>query len=172
MVERPPQAQAKAPDEPLDTADAEEPGARAPVMAPRVYVPTEEERRKHCVCHLPYASWCGDCVSGRGKDDPHKQIQVWSGPPLVEVDYSFLKTGLPDDVIKAILLALLRPEAYSFASVVTAKGREDQVVIAALLRWLQEAGIGGTTFAYGAIARHLYVHSYRKWPTGECRRRR
>jgi len=63
---------------------------------------------------------------------------------MVEVDYSFLKTGLPDDVIKAILLALLRPEAYSFASVVAAKGREDEVVTAALLRWLQEAGIGDT----------------------------
>ena len=36
----PTQAPEEAPDEPLDTEDAEEPGARAPVMAARVYVPT------------------------------------------------------------------------------------------------------------------------------------
>eukprot|EP00973_Karenia_brevis_P087834 12183864-Karenia_brevis.AAC.1 len=27
--------------------------------------PTREERRKHEIDHLPYASWCRSCVAGR-----------------------------------------------------------------------------------------------------------
>ena len=27
--------------------------------------PTDEERREHEISHIPYRSWCGDCVRGK-----------------------------------------------------------------------------------------------------------
>ena len=33
--------------------------------------PTAEERRIHETTHLPYRSWCADCVSGRGYSHKH-----------------------------------------------------------------------------------------------------
>ena len=59
----------------------------APVrLAPDPGAPTAEEVENHRTTHLPYRSWCEDCVKGRGSGERHR-----SGPagrvPVIACDY-------------------------------------------------------------------------------------
>ena len=38
-------------------------------------VPTAAERAAHEATHLPFRSWCAECVAGRRDNTPHRQIQ-------------------------------------------------------------------------------------------------
>ena len=40
---------------------------------PEVHAPSLEELRKHRLTHLPYRSWCPDCVAGEAVDDAHRR---------------------------------------------------------------------------------------------------
>ena len=68
--------------------DAEEPLARQ--MAPNVKTPKKAEIEDHEKLHLPFRSWCKDCVKGRGVASPHKSI-LRDDPtaPQVDIDYCF-----------------------------------------------------------------------------------
>ena len=54
--------------------------------------PSAEEVARHSATHLPYQSWCGHCVNGRGADHPHvaqhnsKEGEV----PTVGADYHYM----------------------------------------------------------------------------------
>ena len=55
--------------------------------------PTAREREAHEACHVPFRSWCLDCVSGRGVESPHrtneeKQDEAVS---LISGDYGFVR---------------------------------------------------------------------------------
>ena len=49
-------------------ADAQ-PNVPIPQEIPPVREPTEEERRPHDLCHLPYRNWCKFCVSHKGRSE-------------------------------------------------------------------------------------------------------
>ena len=36
-------------------------------------VPTEEEKKRHYLTHLPYAAWCPSCIKHRAKQDQHRR---------------------------------------------------------------------------------------------------
>ena len=36
--------------------------------------PTRAERLSHEATHLPYRSWCADCVAGRKDNPPHRRM--------------------------------------------------------------------------------------------------
>ena len=40
---------------------------------PEVHAPSLEEWRKHSLTHLPYRSWCPDCVAGKAVDNAHRR---------------------------------------------------------------------------------------------------
>ena len=40
---------------------------------PEVHAPSLEEWRNHRLTHLPYRSWCPDCVAGKAVDDAHRR---------------------------------------------------------------------------------------------------
>ena len=46
--------------------------AEEAVRRPEVKAPTKEEVRRHNVSHLPFRSWCPQCVAGRKKDHAHR----------------------------------------------------------------------------------------------------
>ncbi|CAK0848098.1 unnamed protein product, partial [Prorocentrum cordatum] len=57
--------------------------------------PSAEERRAHVAHHLPFRSWCSECVMGRGKDAPHEMSseQKKEGEyPVVEMGFFFAAT--------------------------------------------------------------------------------
>jgi hypothetical protein len=56
--------------------------------------PTRAQIEEHRArAHLPYRSWCGDCVAGRKKNPPHYRVKDDSGRliPQVCLDYAFLR---------------------------------------------------------------------------------
>ena len=53
-------------------------GSRRPQMLGEPYVPTEAEREEHEKSHLPWRSWCADCVGGgavRSRITPRRRIR-------------------------------------------------------------------------------------------------
>ena len=63
-------------------------------VAPNPRAPTAEELRIHRASgHLPFRSWCPDCVCGRAKNHPHfrKRENVPLGLPYIHFDYFFVK---------------------------------------------------------------------------------
>jgi hypothetical protein len=48
--------------------------------------PNRDVVEKHRVTHLPYRSWCKQCVMGRGVGKPHATIAEESSVPIVGMD--------------------------------------------------------------------------------------
>eukprot|EP00972_Heterocapsa_arctica_P080656 11886907-Heterocapsa_arctica.AAC.1 len=66
-------------------------------------------------------------------------VRRLEGPPIVEIDYSFMRTADPEDRLATVLLALRKQKGYGFAVVAKCKGSTDTFAVAALVKWLGEA---------------------------------
>ena len=53
--------------------------------------PSQSEVDEHSITHLPFRSWCSQCVMGRGKETPHLRAAGNGG--LLEVDFDFFFLG-------------------------------------------------------------------------------
>eukprot|EP00972_Heterocapsa_arctica_P069657 10293193-Heterocapsa_arctica.AAC.1 len=53
-----------------------------------------------------------------------------------------MRTADPEDRLATVLLALRKQKGYGFAVVAKCKGATDTFAVAALVRWLGEAGLG------------------------------
>ena len=42
-----------------------------PPAPPSPAEPSPEERARHMLTHLPYQAWCPDCLSSKGRENPH-----------------------------------------------------------------------------------------------------
>ena len=74
-----------APEEEVKTAKA----VKSPPM------PTQQEVDEHRVSHLPYRSWCPECVEAFGRERGHRQQEEHRTIPLVSCDYLYLtKNGV------------------------------------------------------------------------------
>ena len=74
---------------------------RLPRALRRPNEPSKRERDEHRVLHLPYRSWCKECVFGKGNHDQHRSGQevdkLDKEVPTVSMDYFFFG----DDHVKA-----------------------------------------------------------------------
>jgi hypothetical protein len=54
--------------------------------------PTEEMIKEHDLTHLPYRSWCPQCIQGKAPDDAHRKTDKDEKCiiPQVVFDYGFL----------------------------------------------------------------------------------
>lgn len=73
-------------------------------------------------------------MRARGRDEAHRGAAAPTGPPIVEIDYSFMKTAGPEDRLATVLLAIRKPSGYGFACAVRQKGRGDMGAITALMK--------------------------------------
>ena len=55
----------------IDEADESPVVKPAKALSIPVEPPTQKERLKHEVLHVPFETWCVHCVRGRAADDPH-----------------------------------------------------------------------------------------------------
>ena len=82
----------------------------APVKARRApREPTEAERLRHEVTHLPYRSWCEVCIKARGRCRPHMRQSDKGEPnaaPKIALDYFFLGGEDMEAVENPMLVAL------------------------------------------------------------------
>lgn len=72
------------------TSPAEEARAARPARDPGA--PTAAMREAHEATHLPYRSWCPECVAGRRDNPAHKRVpEDENAVPEVLLDYCFVR---------------------------------------------------------------------------------
>ena len=87
------QAEERTKEDPGLLADLEAEGE--PPAAPEAQelglpaTPSEDEMRRHRLTHLPFAPWCEECVSGKAREDHHKQSNTQVVEHKVQMDYLF-----------------------------------------------------------------------------------
>ena len=109
-----------------------------PLPAPRE--PTAAQRAKHDITHLPYESWCEDCIMAKRPNEQHRRSHVDERVlPLLVGDYGFVKDSHDDDSITLLVLRLL-PYRITFAMAVPSKGPDPRVV-ARIARFIRECGL-------------------------------
>ena len=52
-------------------------------------LPKKAEVQAHEMTHLPFRNWCRHCVSGRGMERPHRQVQGERTLPEFHFDFCF-----------------------------------------------------------------------------------
>ena len=96
-------------------ADRDEERARAAKTLPTHEAPSAELRARHEITHLLFAPWCAECIRGRGRDVSHQKVTSHDGPPAVELDYSFVRSGVRGDALVTLLLAMRKEVGYGLA---------------------------------------------------------
>ena len=79
--------------------EEEETEVRMPKILRDPGEPTKAERDEHEKLHLPYRSWCPDCVAGRAREDPHRRANKTNAQgenevPVVQIDFGFFATPI------------------------------------------------------------------------------
>jgi hypothetical protein len=69
------------------------------------HAPTHAEREAHEATHLPFRSWCAECVSGRRDNPPHLRREPEERVvPEIMLDYAFIRRQ--DEVEKVTVLLM------------------------------------------------------------------
>ena len=105
--------------------------------------PTEAERARHNLTHLPTAEWCEHCTKGKGKEDPHKRVQ--SERAVIQIDYSYLKADgsheeTAEDAAVVVVTAADRGTGMFIACSVPAKNFEKNYVVKSLRSFVAQLG--------------------------------
>ena len=71
--------------------DVELEEVQAQKSLPTPYLPTQSERMAHRITHLPYRSWCKECVEALAREMAHRAGTSEERQfPLISIDYLFL----------------------------------------------------------------------------------
>jgi hypothetical protein len=93
--------------EPADGEQPEHPAeeARAARPARDPGLPTQAERDAHAATHLPFRSWCDECVHGRCDAPAHVRHKRVAGEvPEVAFDYAFVRRDDEENVITLLVM--------------------------------------------------------------------
>ena len=134
-------------DDPHEAAGVE---AQPSKRLPSPYMPTASEIADHRVGHMPYRSWCDECVEAFGRERAHRHHDNLHARqvPVISMDYLFatargvFKRGeLEDEDSEEVLKVLVVYDSWSkcvFAHAVPRKGAEASAVnaIVADIAWL------------------------------------
>ena len=64
-------------------------GLRTPQVRDVPDEPSEEDRARHVVTHMPFAKWCSACVQTRSRADAHRPQQTEVQLPILQMDFYF-----------------------------------------------------------------------------------
>lgn len=109
--------------------------------------PTEEEKREHMISHIPYRSWCADCVRGKGLAEAHRKQRLGQDAkeqrrPLIALDYFYL--GKDEEQSLPILAMVEEQTGRTYAVCMPEKGVQHQYNVAAVSKLLKVSGcLGG-----------------------------
>ena len=61
-------------------------------VMPTPHTPTASELAEHRISHMPYRSWCSECVEAFGREAPHKSTEALraSWTPVISCDYLYV----------------------------------------------------------------------------------
>ena len=107
--------------------------------------PTEEERRTHCITHIPFRSWCPHCVAARGRNFPHlrKTEDKKDEHVSVHLDYCFLRDEAGGESVP-VLVSRYSDSKSLAAHVVPHKGASTEWAVGQVCRDLRKFGVVGT----------------------------
>ena len=96
-------------------------------MKPVPHEPSEFEKQKHNLTHIPFQPWCTSCVKGKAQAEPHKRTERIiedSGLPVTQCDYLMRKDVTGTGGLK-VLIMYVRTFGYGMSTVVETKGSTD-----------------------------------------------
>ena len=96
-------------------------------MTPVPHEPSEFEKQKHNLTHIPFQPWCTSCVKGKAQSEPHKRTERIiedSELPVIQCDYLMLKDVAGTSGLK-VLSMYVRTFGYGMSTVVETKGPTD-----------------------------------------------
>ena len=96
-------------------------------MTPVPHEPSEFEKQKHNLTHIPFQPWCTSCVKGKAQAEPHKRTECIiedSELPVIQCDYFMLKDTAGTGGLK-VLSMYVRTFGYGMSTVVETKGPTD-----------------------------------------------
>ena len=96
-------------------------------MTPVPHEPSEFEKLKHNLTHIPFQPWCTSCVKGKAQAEPHKRTERIiedSELPMIQCDYIMLKDVAGTGGLK-VLSMYVRTFGYGMSTVVEMKGPTD-----------------------------------------------
>ena len=88
--------------------------------------PTKEEVAEHAITHLPYKSWCAECVKHKARDDRHSRdlSHTSSEHPVIQFDFGFSRRDETSED-KAIFLVIKDRTTKAISAVPTlSKGQQ------------------------------------------------
>ena len=105
--------------------------------------PSEFEKQKHNLTHIPFQPWCTSCVKGKAQAEPHKRTERIiedSELPMIQCDYLMLKDTAGTGGLK-VLSMYVRTFGYGMSTVVDMKGPTDMYATMWAVKMLNFLGL-------------------------------
>ena len=105
--------------------------------------PSEFEKQKHNLTHIPFQPWCTSCVKGKAQAEPHKRTERIiedSELPVIQCDYLMLKDTAGTGGLK-VLSMYVRTFGYGMSTVVETKGPTDMYATMWAVKMLNFLGL-------------------------------
>ena len=112
-------------------------------MTPVPREPSEFEKQKHNLTHIPFQPWCTSCVKGKAQAEPHKRTERIiedSELPVIQCDYLMLKDIAGTGGLK-VLSMYVRTFGYGMSTVVETKGPTDSYATTWAVKMLNFLGL-------------------------------
>ena len=112
-------------------------------MTPVPHEPSEFEKQKHHLTHIPFQPWCTSCVKGKAQAEPHKRTERIiedSELPVIQCDYLMLKDVAGTGGLK-VLSMYVRTFGYGMSTVVETKGPTDMFATMWAVKMLNFLGL-------------------------------
>jgi hypothetical protein len=120
---------------------AEEARAARPARDPGA--PTQAQRDAHSATHLPFRSWCDECVQGRRDAPPHFRTKRGPGEvPEVAFDYAYIRRD-DEEATVTVLVMRDRDSKALRAWVLERKGVDMQATVDRAVSGIRELGYRG-----------------------------
>ena len=112
-------------------------------MTPFPHEPSEFEKQKHNLTHIPFQPLCTSCVKGKAQAEPHKRTERIiedSELPVIQCDYLMLKDVAGTGGLK-MLSMYVRTFGYGMSTVVETKGPTDMFATMWAVKMLNFLGL-------------------------------
>ena len=112
-------------------------------MTPVPHEPSDFERQKHNLTHIPFQPWCTSCVKGKAQAEQDKRTERIiedSEQPVTQRDYLMLKDIAGTGGLK-VLSMYVRTFRYGMSTVVETKGPTDMFPTMCAVKMLNFLGL-------------------------------
>ena len=105
--------------------------------------PSEFEKQRHHLTHIPFQPWCTSCVKGKARAEPRKRMERIVEDielPVIQCDYLMLKDTAGTGGLK-VLSMYVRTFGYGKSTVVETKGPTDMYATMWAVKMLNFLGL-------------------------------